>query len=105
MVCFFVETNLDPAAQLCQCRFRWHTFYLHPIRPPMGMAWVQQFHIEFGIIAQQQQTFTVLVEAAHGIHLRRKRPQISERELAGRFGSELAEVAERFVEEDVAEQF
>ena len=71
----------------------------------MGMAWVQQLYIEPGIITEQEQTFTVLVKATHGIHLRRKRSQIGEGELARSFGGELAEVAERLVEEDVVEQF
>jgi len=104
VVVFFVETNLDPAAQMCQCSHIRYTFHLHPIRPPMRVAWVQQLYIEPGIITEQEQTFTVLVKATHGIHLRRERPQIREGELAGRFGGELAEVAERFVEEDVVEQ-
>ena len=63
----------------------------------MGITWVQEFLIQFGFVAEQQDAFGISIESADGVNIFREL-KIGQRAIGRAIRSELREDAERFVE-------
>lgn len=60
--------QLDPAAQLLECRLARGAFHLDPIGFRLARAWVGQLMLQFAVVGEKQQAFAVLVEPAGGVN-------------------------------------
>ena len=76
------------------------TFDLNPIFAAMALAWIEQFGIQSGLVAEKQKALAVGVEAAQGVDAARKF-EIGERApLRTRLGGELRQDTVGFVERE-----
>ena len=98
-----MSLNFQARLQLSEGGHGGDAFHLHPIGSSVRILRVQQPLIQIRLIAQEQQSFGIGVEAANGIHARRK-TKIGERAMRRSIRRKLRNNSVRLVEDEQHKQ-
>src|SRR4029077_189584 len=94
--CGLKIAEIYAVTQLGECRLTRRAFHLGPIDLGELVTWIRYACLQCAVVRQQQQSFTVGIEAASGVHAREV-DVVGKRAAAG-FGAKLADHTKRLVE-------
>lgn len=93
-----IALDRDSLAQPAQLIFAGHALYLHPVSPGVFKSRITETVLQRAIICQQQEPFTIMIQAPNRIYV----PDGNELGKGFPLSGKLAQYAIRFMKDDVA---